>query len=410
MGQKWRDEEEIRRKNRLINSRGRDDGDDDGGTLPDTKSQHHLPYVGHIRHVGQQVNDALTSLSHTLNYVSSKDSDVPTDQRQVSDSPSSDNVEVTEDGPVLLKNMPHSAGHTNGNHFIASMASVSAGNGDDDEGDDDDDDLMALDPKPSRLVEFILHKLWRTIDKMKKDDDEEKSKDDFVRVVQNRGILSGNAPKLSTEVVEALMVITGDHERAQDSKLIEEMVRVATSPDGLLDEEAFVNALTSDIKDWDVGVEDRESSYVFDVFHEESIKHFCRRHCHTEDSSHGNRTRRRSKLVRDYQNDDHGGSMVFSGENGAKIDARDVTSACATTMKIFHRDNSDLVAAAPRAGNDSKFDIENDSPKSDNDIIEVHVSWSGRVIDFVIDSFASFTVVILIWTVFLCAAGSYGAL
>ena len=35
---------------------------------------------------------------------------------------------------------------------------------------------------------------------------------------------------------------------------------------------------------------------------------------------------------------------------------------------------------------------------------------SGKVIDFVVDSFGSLTVMILIWTVFLCAAGSYGSL
>jgi hypothetical protein len=46
------------------------------------------------------------------------------------------------------------------------------------------------------------------------------------------------------------------------------MVEVARSPSGRLDVEAFADALTSDLDEWQVGNEDRLSTIFYDVFEE----------------------------------------------------------------------------------------------------------------------------------------------
>ena len=56
-------------------------------------------------------------------------------------------------------------------------------------------------------------------------------------------------------------------------------------------------------------------------------------------------------------------------------------------------------------------DIDNKSSELNSSAtVRLHTTWSGVVFDFVVDSFSSYSVIILIWTVFLCAAGSYGAM
>lgn len=76
-------------------------------------------------------------------------------------------------------------------------------------------------------------------------------------------------PELGVDLVEAILLECGEIERANDGILKKEMVEVARSRSGRLDFEAFVNMLTYDLDEWDVGTEERLSTIFFDVFGEE---------------------------------------------------------------------------------------------------------------------------------------------
>jgi hypothetical protein len=73
-------------------------------------------------------------------------------------------------------------------------------------------------------------------------------------------------PRLDEDLIKSILLESGERERAQNKQLVRDMVEAARSPSGLLDEEAFVNALTSDLDDWKVGSEDRLSTLYSDVY------------------------------------------------------------------------------------------------------------------------------------------------
>lgn len=73
-------------------------------------------------------------------------------------------------------------------------------------------------------------------------------------------------PLLTEDLVEGILLEYGEIERAQDKELIREMVRVAASSSGRMDEAAFANCLTLDTGEWEVGSEDRKSSFYYDIF------------------------------------------------------------------------------------------------------------------------------------------------
>jgi hypothetical protein len=62
-------------------------------------------------------------------------------------------------------------------------------------------------------------------------------------------------PLVSSELVQSLLLEYQEEDRAKDSALIQRMVDAAHSPSGRLDEEAFLNALTSDLKGYEDGCE-----------------------------------------------------------------------------------------------------------------------------------------------------------
>jgi hypothetical protein len=89
-----------------------------------------------------------------------------------------------------------------------------------------------------------------------------------------------NAPIVNAALVKNLLLQAGEVERAADDVLVEQMVQAATPPgvnhhhhhSGCLDMQAFVHALTDDLKLWEVGAEDRLTSSFFDVFGFESYR------------------------------------------------------------------------------------------------------------------------------------------
>jgi hypothetical protein len=71
--------------------------------------------------------------------------------------------------------------------------------------------------------------------------------------------------------VETLLLKNGEYERAQNPKLIREMVEAARSSSGTFDDEAFINALSTDLSDWDVDGDERMSTFFYDVFGTENF-------------------------------------------------------------------------------------------------------------------------------------------
>jgi hypothetical protein len=66
--------------------------------------------------------------------------------------------------------------------------------------------------------------------------------------------------------VETLLLKHGEFERARNPRLIREMVEAAHSSSGIFDDEAFINALSSDLKQWDVDGDERLSTFFYDIF------------------------------------------------------------------------------------------------------------------------------------------------
>jgi hypothetical protein len=84
-----------------------------------------------------------------------------------------------------------------------------------------------------------------------------------------RDILSRGFPTetvVDETFVENLLLKHGEFERARNPGLIREMVEAARSPSGTFDDEAFVNALSSDLEQWDVDGDERLSTFFYDVF------------------------------------------------------------------------------------------------------------------------------------------------
>jgi hypothetical protein len=75
-------------------------------------------------------------------------------------------------------------------------------------------------------------------------------------------------PTVDEDFVRRLLVRYGESERAENIKLVQQMVEMASSPSGLFDEEALANAVASDLTQWDVPSEGRLSSMFYDIFYE----------------------------------------------------------------------------------------------------------------------------------------------
>lgn len=80
------------------------------------------------------------------------------------------------------------------------------------------------------------------------------------------GLENEDCPIVDEELVRNLLIKHGELERANNPRLVQEMVVAARSATGCLDAESFANAVSSDLTDWNVGSEDILSTFFEDVF------------------------------------------------------------------------------------------------------------------------------------------------
>ena len=204
-----------------------------------------------------------------------------------------------------------------------------------------DENAPSLQPEPIGLIGDVLKMLWR--DSKNSSLFRESAPEEAEDPLHQSGdpvIMEALAPLVTPKLVEALLLENGDFERARDAALIRRMVDAARSPSGRLDEEALINALTSDLDQWEVGCEDRRSTYVSDVFGTDDIPAFQR-----------------------------------LGEKRAK---------------------------------EEEEDLEDPSTKDDDDDnVKLLKKRSGKIIDSVVDSYASFFSLLLIWLFFLGLSSVY---
>lgn len=73
-------------------------------------------------------------------------------------------------------------------------------------------------------------------------------------------------PIVDEQLIRDLLTGLGEVDRVNNAALVREMVEAAQSPSGRLDVEAIVNAIGSDLGDWEVACEDRFSTFFQDVF------------------------------------------------------------------------------------------------------------------------------------------------
>ena len=117
----------------------------------------------------------------------------------------------------------------------------------------DYDNYQSLRPLPHYALPGKIKELWWS--KLVKADPHHL---DEKRLVQE--------PRVDEDTVRKLLIQFGEYGHADNPKLIREMVQAAQSTSGFLDEEAVVNALASDLGDWDIESDYRISSFFHDVF------------------------------------------------------------------------------------------------------------------------------------------------
>jgi hypothetical protein len=168
---------------------------------------------------------------------------------------------------------------------------------------------------------------------------------------------ASSAPVVTCKLIETLLLRNGEFERAKDVDLIQKMVDVCKSPSGLLDEQAFLNALTFDLKEWEVGCEDRRSTYVEDVF----------------------------------------GAEEFT-----------------TTFERWGKVEEEQAVAKQEQAEEDEDHVEDPDDDAEEEAGDKHVllskKRSGRIIDSVVDSYASSATLLLIWLFYLSMSSIYSSL
>ena len=137
--------------------------------------------------------------------------------------------------------------------------------------------IQSLRPNPNHIIEDVYQMLLSTIE----DDEHDRAEMANLGGVSFMSSLARDesSPMLNAKLVRRLLECYGEFERAADTELVDEMLRIAIGDRGsgtepIFDEESFVRALAADIGAWEVGCEDNISTAINDVLGFETYKEY----------------------------------------------------------------------------------------------------------------------------------------
>ncbi|CAB9507079.1 expressed unknown protein [Seminavis robusta] len=278
-----------------------------------------------------------------------------------------------------------------------------------------EEDFAPLDPQPNGLLEFVLENMIRVVEAHDSDNFKGSVLGEDVEVLYKDSKLSDDRSDerktiLTPDLVEALLLENGETERAHDTKLIREMVEMAQSKSGTFDVEALANALTLDLQDWNVGCEDRESTYFSDVFGQAKTDNEFNEFITGVTAVDWESTRASAKPASKGAAVDDAVSNK-KDHDGASSD--DQSSFPASVMKDEPSTPDGEEEAAPPQPDSSMIQT-NDMAEMEASATprakELKVKGSAKVIDTVVDAYASHGTLALVWVTYVCYSGSYASL
>lgn len=253
----------------------------------------------------------------------------------------------------------------------------------------------SLEPQPPGLIQLVLHTMWAIIR-------DASTSHDMATAL-------GGPPLLTPDAMRALLLENGEMERVNDPALIQRMMDVAQSPDnpGRLDERAFLRALTADLQDWEVGSEDRQSTYVYDVFGHSTMESFDRlgmdsSYRPTDTNAHNpTQGSEPSNLNNDL-------SIPKEASNNSNTKTNDDGNSAVPSDSTFQWHPP----ADPINGNHAEVDksIQGDGKAAAADHIELNKKNSVHLMDTVVDSYGSTTSLLLAWMAYIGQTASYASL
>ena len=245
-----------------------------------------------------------------------------------------------------------------------------------------DGDKNDLDPQPDDLLEVVLHTMWNVIRSKQPIDSSNTTTSD---------IDNNLPPLLTTDMVQTLLLENGEVERANDAKLIQDMVDVVstTTAEQRFDMAAFLTALTSDLQDWDAGCEDRTSTYVYDILGSGTLDSF--EQLPSPSSSRSNSS--------------HGSTKrgVEEAEKGASEKA---TNDDEEDNEDDNQEDNEEDNKETGPNNDARNNHTTQHPTAERAI----ATNSAKVIDTVVDAYGSTATMVLIWITYVCHSGTYASL
>jgi hypothetical protein len=255
-----------------------------------------------------------------------------------------------------------------------------------------------LSPKPDGMLEFVLTRMWSQLRQLSKEnimskkdtgdnsDDDNKNCSFFF----HDPLVGEEAPMVvNAEMVRALLMFHGENERANDEGLVQRMVKALKSPSGRFDEEAFVNALSADLSDWEVGVEDRTSTCFYDVFGKEDV-------LETKFNQHSQAPIETPAASSSKDAATYEGPLVATVRSGNGSTEEE-------TKQCDDAEADDSAAYRKQEG-------VSDTIVKDEEEVIITQSMSCQIIDTTKDGFGSTLVLLLVWLTYICHASIYSSL
>lgn len=270
------------------------------------------------------------------------------------------------------------------------LSAISSGLGtqwDDPEGAISEEQVQ-LESTPDGLLNLVLQSMWNVV----------KAKKLSHGAIDDPVFAAGGAPKVTYELVELLLTENGEMERVNDPDLIQQMVHMVMSPSGRFDEMALVNALTYDLREWDVSWESRKTSYIDDVIGHSEMEN--RKIIQTRESMGDVDTNEEESPQEsaNEQDDPLPSQLEFVND----VEQEDAPMQSERTNSITSQQN--------KADVEEPINSCSKVPMSMDEIVSLANKQAFSIIDSQIDTFGSWTSLVLTWSTFILHSATYSSL